>query len=195
MLSNLDAIYAATCIILFVIIHSIAVINSSSLIIPSAHHPAVLLIQGCTSEIDVLSVVSGNDIVIIPSFTKYSSPEIKLSLSILSSDHHFALLFTQTGIIVSSVTSSKNVSTGCDWASCTIPDDITSIALGILFSDDHFFMFHDSSIRSDFAIDFAKVKSNFNTNFVTSICKSSKFASENILFGSCMVTCGDFKGS
>src|SRR3990170_4947436 len=110
MLSSLDTIYAATCIMLFVIIHSIAVINSSSLIIPSAHHPAVLLIQGCTSEIE-LSVPSGNDTLIIPSFTIYSSPEIKLSLSILSSDHHFALLFTQTGITWSSVTSSRNVST------------------------------------------------------------------------------------
>src|SRR3989337_962395 len=174
MLSNLDAIYAATCIILFVINHSIAVINSSSLIIPSAHHPAVLLIQGCTSEIDVLSVVSGNDTLIIPSLTKYSSPEIKLSLSILFSDHHFALLFTHTGIIVSSVTSSRNVSTGCDWASDIIPEDIISIALGILFSDDHFFMFHDSSIRSDFAIGFAKVKSNFNTKLVTSFSRISK---------------------
>src|SRR3989337_2499991 len=180
MYSNLDAIYAATSIMLFVINHSIAVINSSSLIIPSAHHPAVLLIQGCTSEIDVLSVVSGNDTLIIPSLTKYSSPEIKLSLSILFSDHHFALLFTHVGIIVSSVTSSKKVSTGCDWAcSCTIPEDITSIALGILFIVDHFCMFHDSRIRSDIDMGFAKVSSYFNTNFVASFCKSSKFASEN----------------
>src|SRR3989337_404556 len=195
MYSNLDAIYAATSIMLFVINHSIAVINSSSLIIPSAHHPAVLLIQGCTSEIDVLSVVSGNDILIIPSLTKYSSPEIKLSLSILSSDHHFALLFTHTGIIVSSVTSSKNVSTGWDWVSDIIPEDSTSIALEILFIDDHFFMFHDSSIRSDFAIGFAKVRSNFKAKCVASFCKRSKFTSENCPFGSCTVSFGDFRGS
>src|SRR3989304_7033358 len=195
MLSNLDVIYAATSIMLFEINHSIAVINSSSLIIPSAHHPAVFLIHGCNSGIDVLSVVSGNDTLIIPSFTRYSIPEIKLSLSILFSDHHFALLFIQTGITWSSVTSSRNVFTGSDSFSDIIPEEITSIALEILSSDDHFSRFHDSSIRSDFTIGFAKVKSNFSTNFVTSICKSSKFASENIPFGSCTVTCGDFKGS
>src|SRR3990172_3313450 len=109
--------YAATCMILFEIIHSIAVINSSSLIIPSAHHPAVLLIQGCSSEIE-------------------------LSVSILPSDHHFALLFTQIGMTWSSVTSSKNVFTGSDSVSDIIPEDNTSIALGILVIDDHFFMFH-----------------------------------------------------
>src|SRR3990172_10717913 len=186
--------YYNTIIILFLTSHSIPSKNSSSEIISSAHHPALFLIQGGISEIDA-SVVSVNDTLIIPSFTRYSIPEIKFSLSISSSDHHKALLFIHTGITCSSVTSSRNVFTGSDSSSCTMPEDITSIALGILFIVDHFFRFHDSSIRSDFAIGFAKVKSNFNTNFVTSICKRSKFASEKNPFGSCTVIVGDFKGS
>jgi len=63
----------------------------------------------------VLSLESVIVTLIIPSFTRYSIPEIKLSSSILSSDHHFALVFTQTGITWSFVTSStKDSAIGSD---------------------------------------------------------------------------------
>ena len=93
---------ALTLITLFSIRYFIPDRKPSSDIFPSAHHPALFLIQdGITSE--EFSLIFCEFVLIILFFIRYSIPEIKSSSLILSSAHQSALFLTQYGIVLSSI--------------------------------------------------------------------------------------------